>query len=238
MRARTALIIGLAAIMTPLILKDLSGSEPPKGANLVFGIEDNRARIQRACVERLRRIAQTRSALTEDELLAIRVLGSHRSAALPELESLLRVVHMRRKKSNFPESHRSTMAWRPLRMELLSDYPAARALISIGLPSVRAIIEELNVSERPLPKDRLKIYSGILVEILGAKQARPFIQIEREAIPEGRQKFDALLRFIDEARAEWRSRKPKFEIRMPSGKAAPQQDIKPAEAPATKPARR
>lgn len=236
MKVQTPLIIGLAAIMTPLILKDLSGLEAPKGGNLVFGIEDNRARIESACVERLRRIPKTRSVLTEDELVAIGALGSHRSDGIPVLESLLRAVHMRRKKSKFRESNRSTMAFRPLRPGLLSEYPAARALIGIGLPSVRAIIAELNTSEEPLSEDRLKIYSGIILDILGAEQTRPFVEIERKAIPERRQNFDALLRFIDEARAEWLSRK--FEVKMSRGKATPEQNIKLAEPPATQPARR
>ncbi len=234
MKARTALIIGLATIMTPLVLKGLSGSQAPKGGKQVFGIEDNRARIVRACVERLRRIPEARSALTEDELVAIGVLRSYRSDALPELQSLLRVVHMRRKKSKFPKSNWPTFASRAPRPKLLSEYPAARALISIGLPSVHAIVGELDTSEKPPSKERVKIYSGVLLEILGAKHARPFLEIERKDIPAKKQNYDAVLRFIDKTCAEWRSRE--LERQAEIRKAALR--LKADTQPATKPARR
>lgn len=233
MKVQTTLIIGLAAIMTSLILKDLSGSEAPKGNNLAFGIEDNRLKIEWTCVERLRRIPKTRSVLTADELVAIRTLGSHRIHGLRVTDSLLRVVHMRREKSKFRESNRSTMAWRPIRPDLLTEYPAARALIEIGLPSVHAIMSVLDTSEELPAKDQLKIYSGIVLEVLGPEHARPFVEIESKTLPGKKQNYDALLRVIDKTRTEWLSHK--FKIRTPSGKARPEQNVKPAKSPATKP---
>lgn len=233
MKVHTALIIGLVAIMTPSVLTDTSGSQAPKRGHLIFGLEDNCARIESACVARLGRIPETRSVLAADELAAIRFLGAHRSYGLQVTGSLLRVVHMRRAKPGFGVRVRFATAGTLFHPELLSEYPAARALIRIGLPSVHAIISVLDTS---LSKDQLKIYSGIILEVLGAEHARPFVEIERKTVPGKRQNYDALLRAIDKTRTEWLSSR-EFDVRMPAGRATPKQNAKWAKPPTTMPAR-
>lgn len=238
MKVQTALIIGFAAIMTPLILKDLSGSEAPKRGHLIFGVEDNRAKIDRACIERLRGIPKTRNVPTEDELLAIWALGSHRSDGLPATDSLLRVVHIRTKKPEVSPV-RSAMTFLPMRPDLLTEYPAARALIKIGLPSVRAIMAVLGTSEGPLSKEQLKIYSGIILEILGSEHARPFVVIESKTMPGKKKNCDALLGVIDKTRTEWLSReRDVLKALMKAPKPGPAQESKPVKLPSTRPARR
>lgn len=220
--------------------------EASNRGHLLFGLEDNRLRIVRACEERLRRIPKTRSILTEDEVVVIWALRSYRSDALPTLEALLRVVHMRRKKSKFPKSKLATFASRPDRPELLSEYPAARALINIGLPGVRAITWELDASEVPLSEERLKIFAGIVLEVLKERHARPFIETERKVIrkvsPAKKQNYDAVLRFIDKICAERRARELERQAEIRKMflilKASTQQAPKFAKAPATKPVTR
>lgn len=233
MNAKVLCKFVLVAIVLVCTLIPLSGSDGVSRGPAVFGIEDNRVRIEQECMQRLSRIPTTREVLSEEEATAVRVLGVQRNRGRKVLEVLVGLIRMRsdRSKATRPEVRtRPDIDWT---VHLLTEYPVAEALVEIGLPSVRNICEVLDAKEVEVPKEVRKLYAGIIVEVLGARHAHQFMEVESQAVGGAKPRYDAIIREIDEYCATLQAKQPEVRILLPDGNTA---NIKMGEGPATRPA--
>lgn len=207
-----ALAVGVIATYGGVLLANKKG-EPGNG------LRDNRKEVVAACLKGLAGIDTKAKSLSRSQVETIGVLASHR--AEEATETLLRIVTVPYRRKRFPFDHSASAVWPIPRKKPLVDYPAARALVAIGLPVITGIQIELEASDKAVPDDRLNLYAKILLEILGKMQVRRFMLDESKYAPRSDQSlknYKRLLALPELSPYKLNSGFQKIEVRMPPRK--------------------
>jgi hypothetical protein len=105
---------------------------------------------------------------TSQQQAAVKVLGLYRAAS--GCDKLLRVISVRAA---------ADVGWETSgelrRRSVLEDYPAATALAAIGMPSVRAILSEINTRKDGFFDIETELYARIIENVLGTTEAVTFL---------------------------------------------------------------
>ncbi|GAF85049.1 unnamed protein product, partial [marine sediment metagenome] len=114
--------------------------------------------------ENMRRLTSLRADakfMSEDQEKAIGILATYRSTeAAPKLVEIIMVKRRARKSSSLIGGGRRTRLGKP------NEYPAVAALVSIGLPSVWAIRDNLDTFSKAQPEvKRVELYAEVILAV-------------------------------------------------------------------------
>lgn len=152
-----------------------------------------RARTVHRQIKILKTIREDAKRATEEQAKAIAVLADFRSKeAVSELLRVVLVKNALSKEAVIASS--GGMRASSGGLFVLRDHPAARALVSIGLPAVEAILDDVEKTEaKKQDKKRLEVYSAILSRVL-VYHARAYVLEEKKRARKGLAKnYDRLL---------------------------------------------
>lgn len=153
-----------------------------------------RYRIVHRQIKILKTIPDDPKRATNEQARAMAVLSEFRSSEAKAVRELLRIVLIKEPLRETAIIAGSGRRQRIGELSALEDYPAARALVSIGMPAVLAIRGDLERTEaKKQDKTRLEVYSAILFRVLWG-HARDFMLAEKKQAPKSMVKnYDRLL---------------------------------------------
>jgi len=145
-------------------------------------------------MRRLRSLRADAKFMSRDQEKAIGILATYRSTeAAPKLVEIIMVKRRARKSSSLIGGASRTRFSKP------SEYPAVAALVSIGLPSVWAIRDNLDTFSKAQPEvKRVELYAEVICAVFPSNLVRALGAEMKEGTPKkSKHAYDKLLKLPD-----------------------------------------
>lgn len=153
-----------------------------------------RSKIIEENMRRLRSLRTDAKFMSEDQEEAIGILATYRSAeAAPKLVEIIMVKRRARKPFSLMSGGRRTRLGKP------SEYPAVAALVSIGLPSVWAIRDNLDTFSKAQPEvKRVELYAKVIRGVFPSNLVRALgVEMKEGAPKKSKHAYDKFLKLPD-----------------------------------------
>lgn len=196
MNTKMAVVIGVG-VGVCLLCNVLAqgGKGTPQQNTSHKSVLDTRKEIIAKYIAKLEKVPSDAIVFPDREFFHIgRVLGEYRAKAATT--ELLRLIHVRIRATRddvrgAPSGLDIPPGWGPPQVE----FPAAGALVKIGLPSIRAITDAIERPKAVLDKKEvIELYAHVVVSILGDDHAKTWLLEEKRHCPKGAESnYDRLL---------------------------------------------
>jgi hypothetical protein len=164
-------------------------SQRRKSTDMLNGAAANWRRVVNAALETL---PKNPTQLTRDQQTAIEVLSLYRSEAA--CKPLMSIISIKATASLAPTD--TQLSRQPIK-EYLDDFPAAKTLAAIGMPSVRMILSELNFANDEPNDVRQQLFARIIEKVLGTTDAQEFLLSQKSlATEKGVRRINGIIKIL------------------------------------------